>query len=150
MKMKWIIAILLTNMILLQAKAQILKPVHWSYGAKKISAGEAVVFITATIDDDWHVYSQFVKEGGPVKTTITFKTSPEYMTEGATIEPKPIVRMEKVFNMNVGFFEHSVIFQQKIKLKASQTVVQGTLEYMTCDDHQCLPPENIDFSIPVK
>jgi hypothetical protein len=150
MKLKWIIAILLVNMTLLRAEAQILTPVHWSYSAKMVGAGEAEVFATATIDDGWHVYSQHIKDGGPVKTTFTFKPSPEYATDGATMEPKPIVRMESVFNMNVGFFEHSVVFRQKIKLKASQTTIKGTLEYMTCNDHQCLPPEDIDFSIPVK
>jgi thiol:disulfide interchange protein DsbD len=52
--------------------------------------------------------------------------------------------------MEVGFFVNSVIFQQKIKLKAGQTTVSGQLEFMTCNDMQCLPPEDIDFSIPVK
>jgi hypothetical protein len=131
-------------------RAQILTPVHWSYGAKKISKDEAVIFIKATIDDGWHVYSQFVKDGGPVKTTITFPASPAYSLIGKTIEPTPIIRNEKVFNMDVSFFEHEVIFQQKIKLKAGEATVKGTLEYMTCNDRQCLPPDDIDFSVPVK
>ncbi|MDB5157296.1 MAG: sugar transporter [Mucilaginibacter sp.] len=134
----------------IQTKAQILTPVTWSYAAKKTSATEAVVFIKAAIDEGWHVYSQFVKDGGPVKTTITFNPSKTYVLVGATIEPKPITRMEKVFNMEVGFFEHSVIFQQKIKLKAKQTTITGKLEYMTCNDQKCLPPDDIEFSIPVK
>jgi thiol:disulfide interchange protein DsbD len=29
-------------------------------------------------------------------------------------------------------------------------MVRGTLEYMTCNDRQCLPPEDIDFAIEVK
>jgi len=134
----------------LKSQAQILQPVKWSYAAKKTSPTEAVVFIKATIDRGWHVYSQFVKEGGPVKTTVTFNPSKAYTLIGATIEPKPISRMEKAFNMEVGYFENSVIFQQKIKLKTGQTTVSGKLEYMTCNDQQCLPPEDIDFSIPVK
>jgi DsbC/DsbD-like thiol-disulfide interchange protein len=131
-------------------KAQVLTPVHWSYGAKKLSNNEAVVFIKATIDDGWHIYSQNVKDGGPVKTTITFPTSPSYTLIGKTIEPTPITRNEKVFNMDVSFFEHEVIFQQKIKLKAGQATVKGTLEYMTCNDHQCLPPEDLEFNVAVK
>ena len=132
------------------SRAQILTPVHWSYGAKKISKDEAVIFIKATIDDGWHVYSQYVKDGGPVKTTITFPASVAYSLIGKTIEPTPITRNEKVFSMDVSFFEHEVIFQQKIKLKAGATTVKGTLEYMTCNDHQCLPPDDIDFSVAVK
>jgi thiol:disulfide interchange protein DsbD len=52
--------------------------------------------------------------------------------------------------MDVTYFEKSVVFQQKIKLKsANATAVKGQLEYMTCNDQKCLPPEDIDFSIPL-
>ncbi len=147
---KLIIATVILFMFTLTTKAQMLTPVHWSYGAKKLNNNEAVVFIKATIDDGWHVYSQTVKEGGPIKTTITFPVSASYTLIGKTIEPTPITRNEKVFNMDVSFFEHEVIFQQKIKLKTGQATVKGTLEYMTCNDHQCLPPEDVEFSIVVK
>jgi thiol:disulfide interchange protein DsbD len=134
----------------MQSKSQMLQPVTWSYAAKKTSPTEAVVFIKATIDAGWHVYSQFVKDGGPVKTTINFTPSNTFTLVGKTIEPQPITRMEKAFGMEVGFFENSVIFQQKVKLKARQVTVNGKLEYMTCNDQKCLPPEDIEFSIPVK
>ncbi|WP_183572605.1 protein-disulfide reductase DsbD domain-containing protein [Mucilaginibacter sp. X5P1] len=147
---KLIIATVILFMFTLTTKAQMLTPVHWSYGAKKLNNNEAVVFIKATIDDGWHVYSQTVKEGGPIKTTITFPVSASYTLIGKTIEPTPITRNEKVFNMDVSFFEHEVIFQQKIKLKTGQATVKGTLEYMTCNDHQCLPPEDVEFSVVVK
>jgi DsbC/DsbD-like thiol-disulfide interchange protein len=147
---KLIIATVILFMFTLTTKAQVLTPVHWSYGAKKLNKDEAVVFIKATIDDGWHVYSQTVKEGGPIKTTITFPVSAAYTLIGKTIEPTPITRNEKVFSMDVSFFEHEVIFQQKIKLKAGQATVKGTLEYMTCNDHQCLPPEDVEFSVVVK
>ena len=136
---KFITTALVLSFIALTTRAQILTPVHWSYGAKKLNKNEAVIFIKATIDDGWHVYSQYVKDGGPIKTLV-----------GKTIEPTPITRNEKVFKMDVSFFEKEVVFQQKIKLKAGQATVKGTLEYMTCNDHQCLPPDDIDFSIPVK
>lgn len=141
---------LLMTGLSLSASAQILTPVRWSYAAKKINAKEAVVFMKATIEDGWHLYSQFVKDGGPVKTTFTFDPSKAYTLDGPTKEPTPITRNEKVFSMDVSFFEHEVIFQQKIKLKAGQAVVKGKLEYMTCNDKQCLPPDDVDFSIPVK
>jgi hypothetical protein len=131
-------------------KAQILTPVHWTYGFKKLSTTEVVVFMKANIDEGWHLYSQTVKEGGPVKTTFTFPSAKEYSLIGKTIEPTPITRNEKVFNMDVSFFEREVIFQQKIKLKAGQATIKGMIEYMTCNDKQCLPPEDLNFSIPVK
>ncbi|MEO6522478.1 MAG: protein-disulfide reductase DsbD domain-containing protein [Mucilaginibacter sp.] len=130
--------------------AQILTPVRWSYGFKKKSATEAMVFMKADIDEGWHVYSQTVKDGGPIKTTFTFSPSKEFTLVGKTIEPTPVTRNEKTFNMDVSFFERQVIFQQKIKLKNGKATVKGTLEYMTCNDQKCLPPEDLTFSIVIK
>jgi len=133
----------------LSASSQILKPVKWSYAAKKTSATEATLFIKATIEDGWHIYSQNMADGGPVKTTFTFPTSKVYKLVGKTIEPKPITKFEKSFEMNVSYFEKSAIFQQKIKLIGKNPTVKGSLEFMVCDDQQCLPPETVEFSIPV-
>lgn len=148
--MKRLILFLAVTTFALSAHSQILKPVTWSYAAKKTSSTEAVVYIKATIDDKWHLYSQNVKDGGPVKTTFTFPASKEYTLAGKTIEPKAVTRYEDAFKMNVSFFEKSVVFQQKIKLNGAAATVKGKVEFMTCDDKQCLPPEEIEFSIPVK
>jgi hypothetical protein len=132
------------------AKAQIESRVKWSYAAKKISATEAVVFLKATIDDKWHIYALDVKDGGPIKTSFTFAPSKEYGLIGKTTQPTPITKYETTFKMNVSYFEKSVIFQQKIKLKNAKALrVKGQLEYMTCNDQKCLPPETVDFSIPL-
>lgn len=130
--------------------AQILQPVKWSYAAKKINSTEAVLLIKATIDNGWHIYSTQQKEGGPVKTSINFTPSKDFALNGALAEPKPVTKMEQVFKMNVLYFEKAVVFQQKIKLKKEQTNIKGKIEYMVCNDKQCLPPDDIDFSIPVK
>ncbi len=132
------------------AYAQILAPVKWSYAAKKTGANEATVYFKATIDPEWHIYSLNVGDGGPIKTSFTFSPSKEFTLDGKVMEPTPIKKYEKSFSMNVTYFENSVIFQQKIKMKAKQTTVKGKLEYMTCNDQKCLPPEDLDFSIAVK
>ena len=122
----------------------------WSYAAKRLSSTEAVVFLKATIQDKWHIYSLNIKDGGPIKTSFTFSPSKEYSLIGKTTEPGPITKYEKVFSMDVSYFEKSVVFQQKIKLKsAKDVVVKGKLEYMTCNDQKCLPPEDLEFSVPL-
>lgn len=128
---------------------QIVKPVKWAYAAKRISKTEAVVVFKATIDNGWHIYSQNVKDG-PVATSFTFAQSKAYAPIGKTSEPKPITKFEKAFETEVSYFEKSVVFQQKIKLNAAQAVVKGKLEYMVCNDHQCLPPDEVEFSIAIK
>ena len=132
------------------AYAQIESPVKWSYAAKKISSTEAVLFLRATIDDGWHIYALNLKDGGPIKTSFTFTPSKEYSLDGKTVEPTPVTKYEPTFKMDVTYFEKTVTFQQKIKLKsANASVVKGKLEYMTCNDKKCLPPDDIDFSIPL-
>ena len=147
--MKKLLLAIAALIITISAQAQVESHVKWAYAAKKISATEAVLFIKATVDNGWHIYSQTVKEGGPVKTSFTFTPSKEYALVGATVEPKPITKYEKVFGMNVGYFENSVVFQQKVKLKAGKPVIKGKLEFMTCNDQKCLPPDEVEFSIPV-
>ena len=67
------------------AFAQLENPVSWSSVAKKTSATEAVVYIKATIEDNWHLYSQNIKPGGPNKTVFTFPPSKDYTLVGNTI-----------------------------------------------------------------
>ncbi|MDN3547421.1 protein-disulfide reductase DsbD domain-containing protein [Mucilaginibacter aquaedulcis] len=132
------------------AFSQILTPVKWSYASKRIDKEQAVLLIRATIDKGWHIYSQHVADGGPIKTTLKFEKNDDYILEGSTIEPKPISEYEKSFSMNVQYFEQAVTFQQKIKLKAGQTTVKGTINFMVCNAKQCLPPDDVEFNIPVK
>lgn len=132
------------------AFAQLEEPVTWAYSAKKTSATEATVYIKASIEEGWHLYSQTVKPGGPSQTIFTFSPSKDFTLIGKTIEPKPINKFEKVFNMDIAYFEDKVIFQQKIKLKKGATTVKGKVEFMVCNDKQCMPPTEVEFSIPVK
>lgn len=134
----------------LSASAQIETPVTWSYGQKKISKTEAIIYIKATIDKGWHIYSQHVKPGGPIPTSFTFAPSKDYVKVGSTIEPKARTKFEKVFSMNVGYFENQVIFQQKVKLLKPTATVKGKLEYMVCDATKCLPPAEVEFTVQVK
>ena len=132
------------------AFAQLESPVTWSYAAKKINATSAELYIKATIDEGWHLYSQFLKPGGPNKTTIAFTPSKDFALVGTTTEPKPITYFDKTFKMDVSYFADQVVFRQKIKLNANSTVVKGKIEFMVCDDSRCLPPDEVAFSIPVK
>jgi DsbC/DsbD-like thiol-disulfide interchange protein len=148
--MKRIITVITFLVISFGAFAQIESPVKWSYAAKRLNNNEAMVFLRATIQDGWHIYSQNVKDGGPIKTSFTFEPSKEYSLIGATAEPTPITKYEKAFTMNVSYFEKTVTFQQKIKLKSAKvTAIKGKLEYMTCNNMKCLPPEDVDFSVPL-
>jgi DsbC/DsbD-like thiol-disulfide interchange protein len=148
--MKKAFAIIAALFLTIGAYAQIVTPVKWAYAAKKTGPTEVTVLLKASIDAGWHIYSQNVKEGGPIKTSFAFAKSKDYILVGKTIEPKPITKYEDAFKMNVSYFEKEVVFQQKIKLKSANiTAIKGQLEYMTCNNQKCLPPEDVNFTIPV-
>src|ERR1700733_2560944 len=111
-------------------KAQILAPVKWSYAAKKISNSEALVFLKATIDAGWHIYSTKQPDGGPKRTEFEFQSSSGYKLIGKLTEPQPIIKFEKTFNMDVQYFEKTVIFQQKVTLTSSDAVVIGKVNFI--------------------
>ncbi len=148
--MKKFLGVIIALVISKGAFAQIEAPVKWSYAAKKINSTEAVVFLKATMQKGWHIYSLNVEDGGPIKTSFDFTPSKEYSLIGKTSEPKPLSHYDKNFRVNVTYFENTVVFQQKIKLKSAKaSAVKGKLEYETCNDIKCLPPEDLDFSIPL-
>ena len=148
--MKKVLLVIVALVMCAGAYAQIETPVRWSYAAKKLNDKEAIVFLKATIQPSWHIYSLNVKDGGPIKTSFEFTPSKLYAPVGKPTEPTPVTKYEKAFSMNVSYFEKEVVFQQKISLKsASATSVTGKLTYMTCNDKKCLPPEDVDFTIPL-
>ena len=57
-------------------------------------------------------------------------------------------RFEEVFGIKVKFFNEKVSFIQQVKLKNNiKTAVTGKLEFMVCNDRECLPPTTVPFSI---
>jgi thiol:disulfide interchange protein DsbD len=132
-------------------KAQILNPVSWEFSSEKISDNEANLVITAKMDDKWHIYSLFIEEGGPVATSFTFQKSPDYELIGKTTEtPKAVSAFDKNFNITISWHEDKAVFKQKIRLKKSNATVKGSVEFMVCNDKQCLPPEDLEFAIKLK
>ncbi|MGB4775591.1 MAG: cytochrome c biogenesis protein CcdA [Daejeonella sp.] len=136
--------------VVYHAQAQILQPVKWSYTFKKINDKKADLLITAKIDEGWHVYSQFIGEGGPVPTSFKFSPSADYKLSGKVKEePKAVSAFDKNFNMQIAWHEKQAVFTQRIKLNKPKITVKGSLEFMVCNDEKCLPPTEIDFKIAV-
>lgn len=129
--------------------AQIKNPVSWSFSSKKIDATTYEVNLTATLDDDWHIYSQTTPDGGPVATTIEFTKNPLVALQGGAKETGKLEkRFEPLFGVDVKQFSGKVSFVQTVKLKGKvKTTVNGAVEFMTCNDHECLPPAKEKFSI---
>ncbi len=150
--MKKTILSLLLSFISLTIFAQIQNPVKWTYSVENNGKEEATLVIKASIDKGWHLYSQFIGEGGPVPTSFRFDKSSYYTLVGKVNEiPKAKPIFDEIFGMQVAWFESSATFKQKIKVSSGKDFkVNGALEFMVCDDKQCLPPDEVEFSFDIK
>ncbi|WP_306551976.1 thioredoxin family protein [Daejeonella sp.] len=130
--------------------AKIFDPVNWSYSSEKINDKEFDLLITAKIEKGWHLYSQFIEEGGPIPTSFKFNPSAAYKLIGKVTEsPKPITAFDKNFNMEIAWHKNQAVFKQRISLNKPITAITGVLEFMVCDDQRCLPPAEVEFEIPL-
>ena len=132
-------------------QAQIHDPVKWSTSIEEVSDSAYDLIIQATIEENWHLYSQNVPEDGPIPTTFTFVKSKDFELVGKTSEEKGKTVDDPVFEMKIKYFENKAIFKQRVKvISTSPFSIKGSVEFMVCDDANCLPPTEIDlvFTVP--
>lgn len=150
--MKKIGALLSVIWISVAAAAQIQDPVDWSYSVKKVSADTYTFTATANIEGDWHIYSQTTGKGGPVPTKIIFKKNPLITVVAATKETGKVKQVyDELFKTNVRYIGETATYTQTIKVRAGlKTNISGSVEYMVCDDRQCLPPSKKTFDLKLQ
>lgn len=127
-------------------------PVQWKFEAKKIADKTYEIRMHATVPSPWHIYSQTTPEGGPLPTKISFIKNPLLELQGGPAEKgKLIKKFEDVFEVNVMYFDREVEFVQVVKVKSKvKTNIRGAVEFMVCNDTQCLPPSEVPFTIELK
>jgi thiol:disulfide interchange protein DsbD len=135
------------NMVMAQSSKQ----VQWAYSTKKISDKMYEVHMTATINGDYHLYAQDAGGEGPVATTFTFTKNPLTVLDGKVKENgKQIKKFETAWKHDVRYFESKVDFVQVVKLKANvKTSLAGKVEFMVCNDKQCLPPSEVEINVNI-
>lgn len=131
--------------------AQILNPVKWSFNTEYTKSGEVILVSKATIEEGWHLYSQFLDgDEGPIATSFKYTSSDNFVTVDNTKEGKAHKEYDKNFEMELAYFEKSASFRQKIDSKGSKPYkVKGELEFMVCNDVMCLPPDFVEFTFSV-
>ena len=144
------VLVFLFILISLFVSAQIFNPVQWEFKKEKISEHELELQFKAIIEDGWHLYSQHISDDGPVPTQFTFTTLEGYERIGEMIEGDPIEEFDPNFDMVLKYFDREVVFYQKIKVQSSEDFkISGNVYFMVCDEVQCLPPEEVDFSFDI-
>jgi thiol:disulfide interchange protein len=138
-------------LLVVGAQAQIHDPVQFKSELKALSADEAEILFTGTIDKGWHVYSTDLGDGGPISATFNVEKISGAEVVGK-LKPvgKEISSFDKLFEMQVRYFENTAQFVQKLKLTGGAYQVEGYLEYGACNDENCLPPTQVEFNFSGK
>ena len=146
--MRKIVSLVVTALFSFAAMAQIKDPVKWTATSRKTATGTEVV-LSATLPKPWHIYSQFTGEGGPIATSFKFSKNPLVTLDGSTKEVGKLKEQyDKLFDTKVKYYGDKVEFVQSVKVKGNvKTNLNVTIDYMTCDDSQCLPPTKKNFTI---
>lgn len=146
--------ILLSFILILSAAlshSQVLEPVKWSFRAEDKGDNNFEIVMTATLEKNWHLYAMEIEEGGPIATSFTFEPVEGYSLNGKPFAvTKPEVKFDNSFGMNIGMHSISAEFRQKVKVTGSSAKVTGYVTFMSCDDTQCLPPRDVEFSLEIK
>ena len=127
--------------------------VKWDYTVKKIADKKYEVRMTANIQPGWHLYSQTQSEDAiALPTTITFAKNPLLIVSG---KPKEVGKLTDAFDKATQsrsrFYSNKVEFIQVVTVKSNvKTSITGDVEFMVCDDKQCLPPDKSKFSVKLE
>lgn len=148
--MRKIFSIVLLVFSIATVSAQSTKQVKWTFSSKKIADNTYEVMMTANINGNYHLYAQNPGEG-PVATSFAFNRNPLLQLDGKVKEVGTIKKVyEDAFGSEVRFYEKTVSFVQQVKVRGSaKNNLAGKVEFMVCNDKECLPPATVDFNVSI-
>ena len=130
--------------IVLAVKAQMVDPVHFKAELKTGAGAEAEIVFHATIDQGWHVYSTEIGEDGPIEATFNVVKMDGAELVGKLVPKGNVIKkMDKLFGMELKYFESEATFVQKIRFTKPEYDIDCYLEYGACSDASCMPPSEV-------
>lgn len=146
--MKKVLSFMLLLMIAWAAEAQILTPVKWEIKLEDSDSSVKTLLFSAKLDNGWHLYDMNLPEGGPISTSFNYETLKGAKTIGSPVPSKKATTVyDEQFEMNLSWYAHEVSFTQKLEITNPKAFkVEGYVEFMACNDENCLPPDKESFS----
>ncbi|HRE77132.1 MAG TPA: cytochrome c biogenesis protein CcdA [Flavobacterium sp.] len=150
--MKNLFFTLLSFFVISITQAQILDPVKWKTSIEQKSDTEFLLKFDATIEKDWHIFSQFTPDGGSLPSVFIYEdVKGNYQLIGKTTESKYKKVYSDVFEVDEYMFENSAQFQQLVKVtNPALKSIKVEVEYQACLE-QCIQQfKNFEFKLPIK
>ena len=130
--------------------AQILDPAKWTTKIEKKSETNYVLTFNAVIENDWHLYSQFTPDGGPLPLEIIFKNQKgNFNLVGKAKESKTRTAYNDIFEVNETFFEKKAQIRQEISITNPKlTEIKVDFNYQVCKDVCINVEKNFTIKVP--
>ena len=129
------------------ALAQFQTPVTFTTTQKKVADDVLEVVFQGTVDAGWHVYGTDIADGGPTRAELTLETQKGVKPDGKLrATGKVQKKMDEMFGMEVSYMEGAASFVQRFTITEPEYEVAGYLTYGACNDQNCIPPSNVEFS----
>lgn len=128
---------LLTALVLLVTSlgfSQVQDPVKWKTSIEKISDTEYQLKFDATIEGEWHMYSQFTPEGGPLPLEFIYNNAQgNYEPQGKAKESEYTKKFNDIFGVDEYYFAKEAHFTHNIKITNPEVKnIQIELSYQAC------------------
>ena len=148
--MRKIIFVLLAFLAFANGNSQILDPVKWTTKIEKKSETNYILTFNGIIENEWHMYSQFTPEGGPLPMEVIFKNQKgNFNLIGKAKEGKTTTAYNDVFEVNETFFVKTALIQQEIALTNPKIkTIEVALNYQVCKQSCINLEKKFSFDIP--
>nr|WP_297307240.1 thioredoxin family protein [uncultured Flavobacterium sp.] len=134
--MKKLLSLLLLVFAVFSATAQIQDPVKWKSKIEKISETEYKITLDGAIEDQWHMYSQFTPDGGPLPTELLYNNAEgNYTYNPKAEESKYQKQFNDIFEVDEYFWSDNVQLTHILNVtNPDLEFVELHLTYQTCID----------------
>jgi thiol:disulfide interchange protein DsbD len=148
--MKKLLVIVITFLAFANGYAQILDPVKWTTKIEKTADNTYVLTFNGIIEKDWHMYSQFTPDGGPLALEVVFKNQKgNFNLVGKAKEGKTRTAYNDIFEVDETFFERKAQIQQIIHVTNSKvSTIEAELNYQVCKEVCINLEKKFTFVIP--
>jgi thiol:disulfide interchange protein len=148
--MRKIIFLVLAFLAFANVNSQILDPVKWTTKIEKKSENTYIITFDGVIEKDWHLYSQFTPDGGPLALEVIFKDQKgNYDLVGKAKESKTTTAYNDIFEVDETYFQNKAQIQQIVHVSSSNTSkIVAELNYQVCKEVCINLEKKFTFSIP--
>ena len=129
------------------ALAQFQNPVNITATQKKVADDAIEIVFQGTVEAGWHVYGTDIADGGPTRAELTLEKLQGLKPDGKLRATGKVHKaMDEMFGMEVSYMEGTASFAQRFIITEPEYEVVGYLTYGACNDENCIPPTDVEFS----